>query len=34
MQELIDNGTYAEIFNKYGLGQYVVPLAQINAATS
>jgi polar amino acid transport system substrate-binding protein len=34
MQELIDNGTYAEIFNKYGLGQYVVPSAQINAATS
>jgi len=34
LQELIDNGTYAEIFNKYGLGQYAVPTAQINATKS
>ncbi|MFM8156140.1 MAG: ABC transporter substrate-binding protein [Actinomycetes bacterium] len=30
MQELIDNGTYMEIMNKYGLGQYAVTEAVIN----
>ena len=30
MQELIDNGTYLEIMNKYGLGQYAVTEAVIN----
>jgi polar amino acid transport system substrate-binding protein len=30
LQELIDNGTYMEIMNKYGLGQYAVTEAVIN----
>ena len=30
LQELIDNGTYLEIMNKYGLGQYAVTEAVIN----
>lgn len=30
LQELIDNGTYMEIMNKYGLGQYAVTEAIVN----
>jgi polar amino acid transport system substrate-binding protein len=30
LQELIDNGTYMEIMNKYGLGQYAVTEAGVN----
>lgn len=30
LQELIDNGTYAEIMSKYGLGQYAISEAIVN----
>ncbi|MFN8171283.1 MAG: ABC transporter substrate-binding protein [Candidatus Nanopelagicales bacterium] len=34
LQTLIDNGTYQQILDKYEVGAYAVPTAQLNGATS